>query len=82
MRNTAAEMERITHAYFNQSTHYSSESRGEPVEIVTMAPTYAGNAAEKLLREARQWAPADAAWPQLWMVNRPLFKALAKRAGL
>lgn len=71
-------------AYFAQGLQYHSDSKGELLFIPSVHPRHAGNAAVKLLREARFWAEqcgVASAFPELWMTQQPLFIALRTRAG-
>jgi hypothetical protein len=73
-------------AYFEQTDQYFSESGGVFVQVKDMHPTYAANAAARLLDYATTWAKdAGAAdWdsrPKVWMIRRPLFLALVARAN-
>lgn len=76
-------MENLIRAYFAQRAQYFSASGERMRSIVNMHPTYAANAAEKLLREAASWAyeaGVDTRRPALWMARTPLFQALITRA--
>jgi hypothetical protein len=72
-------------AYLNQTEQYFSESKESFVQVSDMHPTYAGNAAARYAREAYLWAreagQEDQRRPQVWMIRRPLFLALVKRAN-
>lgn len=66
--------------YLSQETVYCSSRKGFMV-IAEMNPVYALNAAEKLLRTARQAAPIEVRFPLSWMAAKPLIRALLARAG-
>jgi acetylornithine deacetylase/succinyl-diaminopimelate desuccinylase-like protein len=68
--------------YFNQGTHYYSESEGAMIPIAEMAPKHAANAAEKLLGEAEHWASEAGATerPFTWAASAPLVRALWTRS--
>lgn len=71
--------------YFQQTVQYFSECRGEFRLISELHPKHAGNAAEKLLREADFWskeADVQIDRPALWMTTTPIFRALVTRAGI
>jgi Tfp pilus assembly protein PilX len=68
--------------YFNQGTHYYSESEGAMISIAEMAPKHAANAAERLLRDAEHWA-SEAGTPErpfTWAASTPLVRALWTRS--
>jgi len=71
--------------YLSQTDHYHSDSAGDMIPIENMNPVHAANAARVMLEQADQWAyDASADVPlkntTLWMINRPLWKALIERA--
>ena len=71
-------------AYFQQNTQYYSQSKDVMVDIATMVPEHAANAAEKFLRDAEHWALLASTGtdrPILWVTTTPLFQALVTRAG-
>ena len=69
--------------YIQQNAQYYSQSKNIIVDIATMVPEHAANAAEKMLREAEYWtllADTKTARPILWVTTTPLFQALVARA--
>lgn len=73
----------LIRGYLNQDTLYFSERQEALLDIKSMNPFHAGNAAEKMLREANRWAQdsgTDPRRPILWMTSLPVFQALLTRA--
>jgi hypothetical protein len=71
-------------AYLNQTDQYFSESKGAFIQVSDMHRTYAANAAARYMREAGRWAVEageNGPHPAAWMIRRPLFLALVKRAN-
>ena len=72
-------------AYFEETETYFSESKGQFLQVKDMHPTYAANAAARLMGEAHRWANEAGAGhvrhPQAWMIRQPLFLALVTRAN-
>lgn len=76
----------IISGYLLQEERYYSESKEAFILIDDMHPTHAANAAARYMQDAATWAveagEEDAARPMVWMVRRPLFLALVRRANL
>lgn len=75
----------IQAVYFGQTEFYYSEFKEKAWPIDHMAPQYAANAAQKLLRDAAYWAQEAGVTtdhPMLWMTTTKLFNALVWRAGI
>jgi hypothetical protein len=77
--------ENLIKGYLDQTDQYFSESKSAFIQVSEMHPTYAANAAARYIREAYRWSveagAGDARRPQAWMMRRPLFLALVKRAN-
>ena len=79
--------EAMVRQYFGQVICYASETKRGPVDIAQMHPTYAANAAARLLRDATTWqfragVTSYAKNPNRWMIQTALWQALIKRAGV
>lgn len=75
----------LIRAYLEQGTQYYSEGKGAMIPIAEMAPAYAANAAEKLMRAAGHWAAeagkdAPTNRPLTYLAGTPLLRALWERA--
>lgn len=69
--------------YFSQDENYMSEHQETLVKIADMHPTYAANAARRLLTDGYTWASdagQDTKSYARWMLGTPLFRALQARA--
>lgn len=79
MLNTSRE---TATAYLTQSLVYYSNSKKEFEMISTMPPAHAGNAAQKLVRDADQYAlPDSVRWANIWVAQSALVQALMARAA-
>jgi len=76
-------MKNLVNFYFHQTESYLSESRGEAVVIASMHPTYAANAARRLIVDGHHWAE-EAGVPARdfarWVMGTPLWNALHRRS--
>lgn len=85
-KTSAPQTTALVAGYFNQGTHYYSESKGAMIPIAEMAPTHAANAAERLLAEAIHWANEAGQLaerprrPFIWAARTPLVRALWARS--
>ncbi len=79
MKNASA----VVKMYLSQGEQYLSEHRDAMVNIADMHPTYAANAARKLLIDSATWATdagQEAKEAARWILGTPLFRALQARA--
>lgn len=76
------DMRNLTKAYFDQGTQYYSQSGETLIRIKDMHPTYAANAARRLLQDAPTWAMEAEAQhsPARWMMNTKLWQTLTAQA--
>lgn len=79
-------MRNLTKAYFDQGIQYYSESGESLITIKDMHPTYAANAARRLLLDAPTWATESESGAASngvahWMMNTKLWQALWARAA-
>ena len=71
-------------AYFDQEIQYFSESDNAMIKIKDMHPTYAANAARRLLLDAQIWqndALGEMKSSSRWMLNTKLYRALAAQSA-
>lgn len=75
--------QKMVKIYFGQTDHYMSEHHDTLIEIKDMHPTYAANAARRLLIDTHTWAAEAGQEGQnavRWMLGTPLWNALHAQA--
>lgn len=71
-----------TTAYLTQTLVYFSDSKKEFKPVTSLPAAYAGNAAQKLIRDADSYTlPTSVRWPNLHVAQSPLVQALMARAA-